>query len=531
MRVLDDLRAMVRTLVGLRRFLRETISLADAEQSLREMQAGRSESFLRLVKKGIYGGKADNPYLRMLNHARIGYDEIAAWVADMGLEGALARLHDAGVYLSFEEFKGRAEVVRGDLRFKVAAMDFANPHMESAYRSETSGSTGVGTRVSHDLDLLHVQAYSQLIAHYANDVLDAPIAVWRGVLPDGAGLNNMLRTAHFGCTPKKWFAHNIKQTLRPEQFKYLVATVVHVITARLFGSPMPFPESVPNEDAIKVARWARRMIDQHGKALILTTASRGLRAGLAAEEAGIDLTGAVFVLAGESSTPAKVEGVQRTGARVLTSYAMAETGRIGFGCSDAEDVTDVHINTTTIAMIQCMVDVPTFAEPVPAITLTSLQPAAPFILINLVTDDYGVLEHRECGCALGKMGFDLHLSQIYSYTKFSGEGVTLAGSEMIHLLEEVLPAKFGGTPFDYQLEETEDGRGFTQMNLVVSPRVVIADEAALISEMVQHLKQTNLMSELAGEAWRDANALHVKREEPYWTPRGKYLPIRKLRRK
>jgi hypothetical protein len=37
------------------------------------------------------------------------------------------------------------------------------------------------------------------------------------------------------------------------------------------------------------------------------------------------------------------------------------------------------------------------------------------------------------------------------------------------------------------------------------------------------------MTRIAGETWQEADALHIKREEPYWTPRGKYLPIRKLK--
>jgi hypothetical protein len=163
------------------------------------------------------------------------------------------------------------------------------------------------------------------------------------------------------------------------------------------------------------------------------------------------------------------------------------------------------------------------------VTLTSLQPAAPFILINLVTDDYGIVEQRPCQCPFNKLGFNLHLRQIYSYTKLTGEGVTLAGSEMIHLLEEVLPTAFGGTPFDYQLEETEDAQGFTRMVLVISPRVALPDEGLVVNEVLRYLKQTSVMTETAGDEWNRAGSFSVKRAEPYWTPRGKYLPIRKLR--
>jgi NMT1/THI5 like len=66
----------------------------------------------------------------------------------------------------------------------------------------------------------------------------------------------------------------------------------------------------------------------------------------------------------------------------------------------------------------------------------------------------------------------------------SGEGVTLAGSDMMRVLEQVLPTKFGGNALNYQLEEVEDGQGFIRFNLLISPRVPLADEQAVIAEMM-----------------------------------------------
>ena len=44
-------------------------------------------------------------------------------------------------------------------------------------------------------------------------------------------------------------------------------------------------------------------------------------------------------------------------------------------------------------------------------------------------------------------------------------------------MERVLPARFGGSPLDYQLMEEEDERGFTRLSLLVSPKLRIADES------------------------------------------------------
>lgn len=54
-------------------------------------------------------------------------------------------------------------------------------------------------------------------------------------------------------------------------------------------------------------------------------------------------------------------------------------------------------------------------------------------------------------------GFTEHLREIRSFHKLSGEGMTLVGSEMITILEEVLP-RFRGSPLDHQLLEEEDER-------------------------------------------------------------------------
>ena len=54
---------------------------------------------------------------------------------------------------------------------------------------------------------------------------------------------------------------------------------------------------------------------------------------------------------------------------------------------------------------------------------------------------------------------------IRSYEKLTGEGVTFMGSELLTLLEKILPGKFGGSVSDYQLVEEEAG-GATRVSLL-----------------------------------------------------------------
>ena len=80
------------------------------------------------------------------------------------------------------------------------------------------------------------------------------------------------------------------------------------------------------------------------------------------------------------------------------------------------------------------------------------------------------LKQGLASCPLERYGYTEHISRIRSYSKLTGEGVTLVGSEMLRILEEVLPSRFGGSPLDYQLLEEEDEQGFTRLHLLVSPK-------------------------------------------------------------
>ncbi len=146
-------------------------------------------------------------------------------------------------------------------------------------------------------------------------------------------------------------------------------------------------------------------------------------------------------------------------------------------------------------------------------------------MINVETDDYGIVETRECGCPWESFGLNVHLRGIRSFRKLTGEGVTLVGTDMVRILEDVLPARFGGTPLDYQILEEEGQEGFTQLSLIVSPRVELEDEQAVVEAVLGELPPGPLRS-----LWVQAQTLRVKRQEPVWTERGKLMPLHLSRR-
>jgi hypothetical protein len=101
---------------------------------------------------------------------------------------------------------------------------------------------------------------------------------------------------------------------------------------------------------------------------------------------------------------------------------------------------------------------------------------------------------------------------------------------MLHILQEVLPSRFGGSSLDYQLIEEEDERGFTRLSLIVSPTVRIDDDRQVIETVFDALRRGTSVANLARAQWSQAQTLRVKRMEPISTARGKMMPLHLARR-
>ena len=169
--------------------------------------------------------------------------------------------------------------------------------------------------------------------------------------------------------------------------------------------------------------------------------------------------------------------------------------------------------------------VPGFSIEVPAFCYTSLLSSAPKLLLNVESDDYGTVDRRPCGCTWEQLGFHTHLRDIRSFRKLTGEGVTLVGSDMERILDELLPARFGGSPLDYQFAEEEDERGFTRLTLRVAPHLALPAESEVVEFVLRALSDAGGGSAVAQSLWRQAGTLRIRREQPAMTVRGKMLPL------
>jgi len=509
--------------LGFRSFLKKTISLPEAREIIRRRMAEREANFLRMVDRGIFG-YPQSPYLPLLKQAGCGLGDIQDMVRTRGMDATLRSLREAGVYVSFEEFKGRQPIERNGTVVPVGPRTFDNPYTKHAYEAESGGTTGAGTRVAHDLDNIAARAPVTMLAQEAQGILRVPRAVWRGVLPNAVGVGVMLNSTLMGRVPEKWFSPTSSRDRRTAM-KFRVANFCIVETARLHGVPIPRPEHVTLGQAAVVARWAANRLNEEPVCHVNTSGGMAVRVSLAAQKEGLDLTGTIFTMGGEPPTEAKVRAVRKSGARHIANYHCSGIGAIGYFCANSTDLNDQHFVAPHLAMIPFPRTVPGTDIQVDAFNMTSLMPTAPKVLLNVEIDDYGVVEKRSCGCPLDDFGLTTHIREIRSFRKLTGEGITLIGSDMEHILDTVLPERFGGSLIDYQLWEEEDEQGLTRLSLIVSPRVQLDDEQAVIDTVMQALSNMNSGAEGARAIWAQAGSLRVKRAEPFWTSRGKLMPL------
>jgi len=523
MNLLSSAKMCARFAVGLPGHLRHRITPDEARSTIKRRLEERESNFLRLAKRGIYG-YPQSPYLPLLRHAGCEFADLQSLVRRQGLDKTLTELRSAGVYVTFEEFKGREPITRGGRTYEVRAEDFNNPYQKHHYQTTTGGSSGPSVRIPTDLNHLAAQAPPLMLMHEAHEVLNVPTAVWLGVLPDGSGINVLLRLTGLGQIPRRWFSPVMSSVYKPSLANRLTIRYL-VLAGRIAGIPIPAPEPTGLDRSEEIARWMESVLRSEGKCLIITHVSKALRISRAACEVGIDLRGSTFCGAGEPPTPAKVEGIRQSNAGWIPFYPFTEAGLIGVGCSRPVDGTDMHFVADCFSLIQWDRQVPGSSVKVGALNFTSLLPTAPKILLNVESDDYGTLETRSCGCPLEEIGYKLHLRDIFSFTKLSGEGVTLVGSEMLDVLERVLPKRFGGTPLDYQLMEEEMESGFTQLSLLVSPRIKIDSETEVVETVISALHRCSVAADMAQTVWSEARTLKVKRAEPVTTKRGKLMPL------
>ncbi|MBN1855621.1 MAG: hypothetical protein JW846_01550 [Dehalococcoidia bacterium] len=512
-----------RFISGLRTFLKEPVTPERSRQLIGQRLESRERNLLTLLKRAVYENR-DSPYLRLLSLAGYEYADLERMVHSDGIEPTLRTLRKAGVYATIEEFKGKKDIIRGEKVFRFRQSDFDNPLVSRHIEASSGATRSAGTRTDYDFDFLtEGWACGDAVRFDAYGLTGVPLAMWIPIMP-GSGPAWLLSLAKAGNTPVRWFSPVEKSGIQPS-LRSRMATNYIVYAGKAFGARFPAPEYVAPGDAAVVARWMADTVRQSGACCLGTYTSLAVRVCQVARAEDIDINGTVFIVSGEPLTATKRSEIESAGAVPYPDYTFMEAGMVGFGCSNPNAVDEVHLAMDAVALVQYPRQVPHAGTSVDAFLFTTLLPSAPKILLNVESGDYGVVESRQCGCKLEELGFTQHVHTIRGFDKLSGEGVTFVGTDMVHIIEHLLPARFGGSSMDYQMVEEEDEKSRTRMTVRMSPDVGEVDEGEVIRTILGELGKGADGRRMMARVWSDAGTIRVLRAHPLMTERGKVLPL------
>jgi hypothetical protein len=514
----SDLGNAARLLPAVVAFLRRPLDLPEAQAELARRLARREPDFLALVREAVYANPA-SVYRRLLRHAGCEYGDLERLVTREGLEPALRQLLRQGVYLTVDEVKGRRPVIRGSLTVAPRPDALANPLASGHVPVASSGSRGGGTRILMDLAFIRDHGVNACLAVDAWGGSGWVKAVWE--VPGGAAMYRVLKLSSFGRPAARWFTQvdPADPALHP-RYRWSHRLVRWASLAA--RAPLPAPVHAPLDDPLPVARWMAEVIRRRGTPWIRTFPSSAVRACRAAVEAGIDLTGARFTVSGEPVTDAKLEAIARSGARAMPRYGSVETGPLGWGCPAPECSDDMHLFHDLYAVVQ--------PEGDPSLFVTSLRRATALVMLNLSMGDQATLGPRACGCALERLGWTIHVRHVLSREKLTAAGMTFYDVEVVRILEQVLPGRFGGGPTDYQLVEDEALGGEPVLRLLVHPAVGALDADHVAEAFLDAVGAGSGAERIMGTVWRDAKLVRVERRAPLSAASGKILHLHVARR-
>jgi len=521
--VLDKALMYWRFARDLRKYLGEPLTIEQSRQLIRQRLAQRDQNLLSIVKKAVYDNER-SPYLKLLQAAGCEYGDFKLMVESNGVEPTLSKLREKGVYIKLEEFKGRKDIIRGSTTISCSPNDFNNPYTARNIEVSSSATRSAGTRTMIDLDFFAANRAVAMAAMLdAFDAMNIPNAICIPILP-GSGPSTLLVLAKINATPVKWFSPGDRRNYKPS-LKSRLGTSYIVRMGRILGANFPHPQELSLQDAGQIARWVSDTISEYGSACFMSYVSAIVRICQAAREKGIDISGAKFITSGEPLTDIKRREIESTGARACPLYVFVEGGYMGIGCMDPASSDDVHFMKDSTALIQHRREVADTGISVDAFLFTSLLPSAPKILFNAENGDYGTIENRNCNCKINELGLIEHIHNIRGFDKLTGSGTTFTGNHLLYIIEEVLPARFGGMSTDYQMVEEEDEIGHTRMNLIVNPDIGIIDEAEIISLVISGLSLGSDSNRMMADVWRQDDILRIKRTRPYVTAQGKLMPL------
>lgn len=522
----------------LRRFFGDRLTVEQARAQLRSELETREARFFELARTRLYPDR-EGPYARLLRHAGCELADLAAALRRDGLEATLAGLARAGVYLLPGEFKGKEDVVRNGLAFRVRPEDLEPGGgarergarargAPAAFVTQSSGTSNRPVRAVSSLAWQREETVAVGVFLEAHALLTHRHAAYEPMIPGVAGIVFMMMMTRFGVPLERWFARPVPTNGWLEAAYFRVTATELALAGRRFGPGFASPELVPTAALERIVRWVEECRRDGRPSCIRTVASNAARIARVATAIGASLEGCTFIASGEPLTVAKRRVIGQSGAGVTVLWGY-EPGPVyvGLGCARPAHGDEMHVIRHTLALIEHPEPIVEAAgEPVRPLLFTTLYPSATRLQLNVANGDHAVLAKRPCGCALEEAGLTLHAHQVGSYEKLTSEGLAYSYDRLFELLETTLPDEFGGGPGDYQIVEEEDPGGQTRLTLLVDPGVGPVDERGLKERLASALAEGSRGNRFMAGVWRDAGTFQVRREAPVASARGKILPLR-----
>jgi len=494
----------------------------DPEGTIRSHMERRESSFIAIIRKTL--SNAAHPYSRMFRIAGWTLRDVETSVARCGVEHTLQALLDAGVYLKQDELRGKKEIIRRGESIPSTPRSWLNESGRGPIVNTSSGSSsGRSFRTEQSLDYLtNLEAACQLMVGELDlerrpGVQVAPILPGYGLL--GALLASRLRVG-FG----RWYA--IGGASRANRY-YRIATRCIAAQLRLFGAKVPYPMYLDQNDFRPAAEYLTRLRSDGAVAVISGFVSSVSRVAAAALDEDLDVSGTIAIVAGEALTDVKRHVIESAGISVYPTYGASDIGNIGLPCRHMNRGNCVHIFRHGVALaVKREATGESGGKPVDSLYATSLLPFAPRYLINAEIGDTGVIEEATCDCVFTRLGFNLQVRDIASISKVTAQGMTIAAEELVQVLEERMPARFGGRPGDYQLIEAE-GTAQTEMILCIRPGVSRNSDEEILGYF---LAQTHRLygGSMSALAWVHSRGVRVRWAAPLLSATGKFRAVRLL---
>src|SRR5262249_38481532 len=326
-----------------------------------------------------------------------------------GLDATLTELARAGVYLTVEEYKGKMEVRRGAESFWTVAGDFAHPDPSPGFVTQSSGTNNAPMFSIISLDRVAVQALELAVLYSAHGLWDKAHGLYDAILPSGSGLRNLMMNAKLGVETERWFARTIPAKSPAGACYNYLATHLIVALAKRNGERFPRPEFIDIGDLTSIVRWVSAKRAEGRGCSIKTIGSNAARIAQTAEAMNESLKDVTFICGSEPLTEAKRDAILRSGATATPHYGFVTGASVGYGCGRPIHVDEIHVNRHTMALIAAPDGHPARGASIRPFLFTSLLSSDPQLLFNVENGDYGILEERDCGCAMERAGLKVHL--------------------------------------------------------------------------------------------------------------------------